>query len=284
MIYIGLTGWGDHDSLYRSDLPSVYKLKEYAAHFPVVEVDATFYAIQPERNIRKWIQDTPESFQFVVKAYQGMTGHTRGTNPYATREEMFASFKQMLAPFIEAKKLAMVLFQFPPWFDCKRENVEYLRYCKAAMGDTPCALEFRHQSWFEVKYRAHTLSFMKEEKWIHSICDEPQAGSGSVPTVLQCTDSSKTLIRMHGRNVHGWLKPSEGNWRDVRYLYRYSKQELKEWQTNINLLKHKSKDIYVLFNNNSGGDAADNAKQFIELMEIQYEGLAPKQLDLFELD
>ncbi len=42
-----------------------------------------------------------------------------------------------------------------------------------------------------------------------------------------------------------------------------------------------SKDVYVIFNNNSGGDAADNAAQFIDMLHIEYEGLAPRQLDLF---
>lgn len=42
MIYIGLTGWGDHDSLYTDDIKARDKLSEYSSHFPVVEVDATF--------------------------------------------------------------------------------------------------------------------------------------------------------------------------------------------------------------------------------------------------
>jgi uncharacterized protein YecE (DUF72 family) len=38
----------------------------------------------------------------------------------------------------------------------------------------------------------------------------------------------------------------------------------------------------LCFNNNSGGHAANNAKQRInKLLGIDYEGLAPKQLKLF---
>jgi uncharacterized protein YecE (DUF72 family) len=37
----------------------------------------------------------------------------------------------------------------------------------------------------------------------------------------------------------------------------------------------------VLFNNNSGGDAAQNGKQMKELLDIEYKGLTPRQLDLF---
>lgn len=281
MIYIGVTGWGDHDSLYPDQISPRDKLKEYAGHFPTVEVDAAFYAIQPKRNAEKWVKDTPDSFQFIVKAYQGMTGHQRGEIPFETKQEMFEAFKDSLEPYIEHNKLAMVLFQFPPWFDCKRENVEYLRWCKSQMDVIPSALEFRHQSWFAPVFKQKTLKFMTEENWIHSICDEPQSGEGSIPAVLETTNKDKLLIRFHGRNVHGWQKRNAENWREVRYLYRYNHQELSEWADSIQKLAVECKDIYVLFNNNSGGDAADNAKQMMELLGLEYEDLAPRQLDLF---
>ncbi len=281
MIYVGLTGWGDHDSLYSAGVGSGGKLQEYASHFPTVEVDSSFYAIQPKRNVERWVKNTPDMFRFVVKAYQGMTGHSRGEIPFESRDDMFTAFKQSLEPYQEANKLAMVLFQFPPWFDCKRENVDYIRWCRLQMGDIPVALEFRHQSWFSPQYADKTLSFMEKENWIHSICDEPQAGEGSIPTILHPTSKEDTLVRFHGRNYHGWTRPNEGNWREVRYLYRYNQQELEEWVQHINNLNLKSKNLYVLFNNNSGGDAADNAKEFISLLAIEYHGLAPRQLDFF---
>jgi uncharacterized protein YecE (DUF72 family) len=284
MINIGLTGWGDHDSLYDHIRSPRDKLKEYASYFPTVEVDASFYAIQPERNVQRWVEETPSSFQFIVKAYQGMTGHQRGEIPFENRKEMFAAFKDSLKPFQKANKLALVLFQFPPWFDCQRKNVAYLRVCKNEMGEIPCALEFRHQSWFTPKYKKQTLKFMREHKWIHSICDEPQAGEGSIPTILEITDNEKTLVRFHGRNVHGWQQRNAENWRDVRYLYRYNAEELEQFSSWLNTLNQACHQVYAVFNNNSGGDAADNAKQLINLMNIQYHGLASKQLDLLNLD
>lgn len=281
MIYIGVTGWGDHDSLYPVRIAPRDKLKEYAAHFPIVEVDTAFYAIQPQRNAEKWVAETPNNFHFIVKAYQGMTGHQRGDIPFDTKEEMFAAFKESLQPYLDKKKLGMVLFQFPPWFDCKRENIEYLRWVKKEMGEIPCALEFRHQSWFVEPLRQKTINFMKQEKWIHTVCDEPQSGQGSVPIVLEVTSQHKALIRFHGRNVHGWQKRTDENWREVRYLYRYNQEELLEWVNYLRGLQEKCEDVFVLFNNNSGGDAADNAKEMIRLLNIEYEGLAPRQLDLF---
>jgi uncharacterized protein YecE (DUF72 family) len=282
MIYVGVTGWGDHDSLYHGGVSQRDKLNEYGAHFPIVEVDASFYAVHPKRNSEKWVSETPASFQFVVKAYQGMTGHQRGEIPFESKKEMFKAFCDSLEAYRKSGKLAMVLFQFPPWFDCKRENVNYLRWCKAEMGDIPVAIEFRNQSWYRPNVVQQTLGFIEKEGWIHTVCDEPQAGEGSIPVVLHATDKDKTLVRFHGRNLHGWQRPASGdNWREVRYLYRYNHQELTEWVEKIRILEKESKELYVLFNNNSGGDAADNAKQMIELLGIEYEGLAPKQLGLF---
>lgn len=283
MIYIGVTGWRDHHSLYPAHLKSKDKLSEYSGHFPVVEVDSSFYAVQPVRNAIKWVNETSAIFRFVVKAYRGMTGHQQGVEPFETREEMFRTFKDSLKPYQDAGKLAAVLFQFPPWFDCKKKNVNYLRYCKKMMGNIPVALEFRNQSWFSKEYRTSTLSFMKEEGWIHTIADEPQVGDGSIPIVPVATNSEMTVVRMHGRNLHGWNKPNNAdtNWREVRYLYKYNKEELVEWKQIVTDLVKESKDVIILFNNNSGGDAAGNAKEFQEMLGITYKGLSPRQLNLF---
>lgn len=281
LINIGLTGWGDHDSLYGTNVSSRNKLVEYAGYFPIVEVDASFYAVQPQKNGEKWVRETPDNFRFIVKAYQGMTGHQRGELPFATMEEMFAAFLASLEPYQKANKLSMVLFQFPPWFDCVKENVLYLRTCRKLMEDIPCALEFRHQSWFMPKFFDKTLEFMKTEGWIHTICDEPQAGIGSIPTVLEISNQENVLIRLHGRNTHGWQQKNNPKWREVRYLYKYNQKELEEWREHINYLHSICQNVSVVFNNNSGGDAAGNALQLIKLLNIEYKNLAPRQLDLF---
>lgn len=280
MIKIGVTGWGDHDSLYPDGTPARDKLAVYSGHFPVVEVDSSFYAVQPAKNYEKWVAATPKDFTFVVKAYQGMTGHSRGKLPFDSVKQMFEAFIQSIQPVIASGKLEMVLFQYPPWFDCKKENVQVLRYAKEMLGEIPVALEFRNQTWFSEEMKEKTLRFIDEEGWIHTVCDEPQAGSGSIPIVMHTTEE-KTLIRMHGRNVYGWNNSGQPNWREVRYLYRYNQAELLEWKERIQTLAPETKNLTILFNNNSGGDAADNAKEMIDLLDIQYDFLAPRQLDLF---
>lgn len=284
MIRIGLTGWGDHEALYPPGTGAPDKLRLYGKTFPVVEVDSSFYAIQPERNFAKWAQETPAHFGFIVKAYQGMTGHQRGRTVPESADAMFEAFLASIRPLREAGKLKAVLFQYPPWFDCTRPHVDELRRAKERMGNIPLALEFRHQSWFGEDMRERTLSFMEREGWAHSICDEPQAGPGSVPIVDVPTHPELTVVRFHGRNAEGWHSSGEPNWRDIRYLYRYSAEELDEWSERLRRLLEKTKEICVLFNNNSGGDAAGNALELADMLGLGYPELpkTPRQLELFD--
>lgn len=194
---------------------------------------------------------------------------------------MFRAFRASVEPLVQAGKLSMVLFQYPPWFDCTKANVEVLRRARDLLDDVALALEFRHQSWFAGDMAERTLAFMRSEDWIHSVCDEPQAGEGSVPTVLHATHSGQTLVRFHGRNRDGWTRKEGRNWREVRYLYRYSREELAEWAGMLRQLERESETVDVIFNNNSGGDAAGNARMMAELLGLPVKELPPRQMDLF---
>lgn len=281
-IKIGLTGWRDHHTLYEG-LSKSNLLQMYAGHFPTVELDSSFYAIPPKSSVDKWIKETPASFKFIVKAYQGMTGHQRGDIPFASKQEMFQAFRDTFLPLKKAGKVAMVLCQFPPWFDCKKQHVDYLRYTRQELQDFDTALEFRNQSWYIDKFRDSTLQYMRGDRWIHSICDEPQIGEKSVPFVPVTTSKDKAFVRLHGRNKAAWNKPVTGDqWREVRYLYDYSDRELEELASQIRKISANVRDTYVAFNNNSGGHAAGNAKTMISKLNIVYDNLAPRQLNLFD--
>lgn len=282
MINIGLTGWGDHDTLYEDLARKSDKLKTYSSHFPIVELDASYYAIQPARNIKKWINETPERFQFVVKIHQALTLHADFRDFSETRQELFDAFKEMLAPLQESQKLAMVLVQFPPWLDCSSQNIKYILYVKQQLQDYPMCVEFRHQSWFNDQFKEETLSFLTEHQIIHAVVDEPQVKDASIPLVNRIT-SDIAFVRYHGRNIHGWTKKdmTDQEWRDVRYLYNYNEAELLDLAEKVKILEQKAKKVYVVFNNNSGGHAAQNAKTYQNILGIDYEGLAPQQLKLF---
>ena len=80
-VRFGTAGWSDA-SLSRNELfyPKSVKtpearLRHYAEHFQLVEVDATYYALLSAETVRRWAEWTPASFQFDVKAHPIFTGH-----------------------------------------------------------------------------------------------------------------------------------------------------------------------------------------------------------------
>ena len=66
------------------------RLAYYASSFPVVEVDATYYALPAERTAQLWAERTPPDFTFDIKAHALMTGQGTETRrlPKAIREAL----------------------------------------------------------------------------------------------------------------------------------------------------------------------------------------------------
>lgn len=277
MIKIGLTGWSDHPTIQRS----THKLEDYAMHFPIVEMDTSFYAIPPEKNILSWMETTPDIFQFIPKAYSGMTGHRQGMNEFSSTQEMFDQFKYAFNPLIAQGRIACFLFQFPPTFECTRASVHYLRQVREWMGELKVAVEFRHPSWFSEAFKDKTLEFLEANHFIHVIVDQPQTPANSVPFIPEVTHSTSTMIRLHGRNYRGWLGEEVDDWRKERTLYHYSTDELTDLAQTVKQLDAETRDTFIIFNNNSGGHAAPNAKELKRLLGIEYTHLGPQQTQLF---
>lgn len=111
----------------------------------------------------------------------------------------------MLEPLQTHHKLAMVLVQFPPWFDCNAQNIKYILYVRQQLQSFPMCVEFRHQSWFSDAFKEQTLAFLTEHEIIHAVVDEPQVKEGSIPLVNRITNEI-AFVRYHGRNRYGWTK------------------------------------------------------------------------------
>lgn len=279
MIEIGLTGWSYHDLIAPNPKR---KLLDYASHFPVVELDSSFYAIPSKKNILNWIETTPDTFQFIVKAYAPLTTHKSRIEETRSLGTIFEVYKLAFQPMVDSGKVKAFLFQFPPLFSCQREHVEYLRMVRRLMGDWPVAIEFRHRSWYSEEFQESTLNFLKEMNFIHVVVDQPQTPHNSVPFTPIATNPDLAFIRLHGRNYDGWLGDDTKDWRTFRTLYDYSEEELAEIKQAALNLEKQAKEVVVIFNNNSGGHAAPNAKVLQKLLGIDYGGLAPRQLDLFQ--
>lgn len=280
-ITIGLTTWTEHPALINNEQRPV-TLNEYAQYLPTVEVDTFFYALPQVTTIQNWLAEVPEAFQFIVKAHRGMTLHERGQEK-GELEQLFNRYRKTVAPLVAAGQLKTVLFQFPPYFDASPQDIEYLRRVRLWMGNLPIAIELRNQTWYRPGTLKSLLAFCRELHFTLVAADEPHGTVTSVPFVLATTNPDLVMMRLHGQNTEGWINQGK-SWRKTRTLYKYSPAELQAFCDQINQLTPQPKELCVIFNNNSGKDAAPNALQLQKMLDIHFTGLAPRspeQIDLF---
>lgn len=282
MITIGLTTWSEHQALIKEQNRSV-TLREYAAHFPVVEVDTSFYGIPQKATILRWQQQVPPSFQFIIKANRLLTGHTETAPTLMQLKDHFKQFTAAIEPLVETHQLKSVLCQFPPFFTANKKNVAYLRFLRQQLEQLPLALELRNQSWYTAQTRNSLISFCQQQAYTLVAADEPTQEIGSVPFMPEVTTPSLLILRLHGRNQKGWFNPGK-EWRKQRTLYRYNSAELTFFKHHIEALAGRVTEVCVIFNNNSGQDAAPNALELKRQLGIEFQGLGPlppEQTELF---
>lgn len=267
LIRVGTCAWSDHEHFYPPGLKAGDRLAYYARHFDLVEVDSTYYHLQPRRNFEKWAGVTPEGFAFNVKAHRSMTLHDR---PRPSDEELidtFAAFREAVQPLSEAGKLRALHFQFPPWFTRTQESVDYLHWMRDLLPGARVSIEFRHRSWFRGEEEtAATLRTLQDLGYVHTICDEPQVGSGSIPAVVEATDPGLAVLRLHGRNADTWYRKVKVT--GDRFDYLYSREELAEWAPPLTELAGRVEEVHVLFNNNRADYAVRSARIMQELLGL----------------
>lgn len=255
MILIGTAGYSYEDwrgVFYPEDIDKKDLLSFYAREFSFTEVNSTFYKM-PNRFMLYHMQEkTPEHFQFVIKAYRGMT-HKREDN-----EQHFTDFKEALKPLIEAGKLGCVLAQFPTSFRNRDENRDYLKDFRERMDQIPMVIEFRHEEWINERI----FELLEEEDLGYVCVDEPQFKT-LVPPIVRAT-SRIGYVRFHGRNYKKWWHHKETH---ERYDYLYTEKELKDWVPDILKLARRTDKTFVSMNNHYRAQAVINGRMLKELLE-----------------
>ena len=294
MIRIGTCSWTEKTLIQSGEFypknvrTAEARLQFYSGRFDTVEVDSTYYAIPPKSTAFLWAARSPANFVFHVKVYGALTGRAIDpkTLPPDIRDELpekdkavkqiyvkepalvrliTDKFMDALYPLMNAGKLGVMLFQFPPWFTYKVENLDVILKHKTMIGRNLMAVEFRHGSWYAQDVREKVFHFLRKNQIIHVVADEPQYGTlATVPFVPQTT-AEIAYYRLHGRNKDTWLKRGVGT--SLRYAYLYSEEELKELVPHVHTSAKRTKETYVMFNNCHGGYAMRNAEMLKALIK-----------------
>ena len=299
-ILVGTASWTDKSLIesgkfYPRDATTPEsRLRYYARHFPIVEIDSSYYGIPLPATAQLWAERSPPGFVFNVKAFRLFTGHQTQPKvfprdiqdelglpltkniyyadiPGEIRRELWSRFFDALDPLRRAGKLGAVHFQFAPWITSGGEPRKHVEHCLSTMSGVLTAVEFRNSSWWTDKIRDSTLAFEREHRVVNVIVDGPQGFGSSVPAVWEVTCPELAIVRMHGRNAQTWEKKGLKASSD-RFNYDYSKDELIELAAKINALAEHVPTVHAIMNNNYQDQGQRNAKTLISALQEIHPG------------
>ena len=198
------SGWYPADIAKKAD----ERLRFYATHFPIVENDASYYAIPDAKQAALWAERTPDGFTMSFKAFGAITTHPIDPKrlPRELREalpadaalkrrlyprdlpkdvfdEIHARFWVGLEPLRKAGKLGAILLQYPDWFPIGSQNKAEIIRARELLPDDTIAVEFRNRTWMEERNQAETLAFLRDNGLAYVSVDEPQGFPSSIPPV-----------------------------------------------------------------------------------------------------
>ena len=298
VIRIGTASWTDPTMTApgvfypRGATDAEERLAYYASTFPIVEIDATYYALPSARVAAAWVERTPPDFVFDAKAHALMTGQPTETKrlpkdlraalpeelaakprlyakdlPSELRDEVWRLYLAGLEPLRASGQLGSVLLQFPKWFFPTTESRDLILDAQERLGQVRSAVEFRSETWFNDKNLERTLRFLTDNSIPLVMVDGPQGLRSSVPPLTAVTSAELAVVRFHGRRVETW--EASGIPVVERFRYLYSEEELGEWTTRIREAAEEAREMHVLMNNCYANYGSTNARELAAMLDAE---------------
>lgn len=228
--HIGASGWHYkhwRGPFYPEKLPASKMLEFYCERFDTVEINNSFYRLPSPKALEAWRAATPKGFCFAVKGSRFLTHMKKLKDP----ESGLAKFMPRIE--ILGKKLGPILFQLPPFLECKPERLQ--TFLEALPKGHRYTFEFRNPGWHVPRVydclRKHRAAF----------CIFDLAGFHSP---LEVT-AGFVYVRLHGPGG--------------AYQGSYSSDTLKIWAQRVQDWRHAGKSVYVYFDNDQSAFAVHNA-------------------------
>lgn len=224
--------------LYPPGLPQKRWLEHYAARYPTVELNATFYRLPTASAVEGWRARVPPSFRFACKGSRFLTHMKRLADTSTGLERFFTPVRGL------ETQLAVVLWQLPPQMD--RPDAGRLEsFAQALPRDVRHAFEFRDAAWY-VPAVARVLSAHGIALCEHDLLPPvPPRARPDVPF---------RYLRFHGAGV--------------RYGGSYGRSGLAPVARDLDAWRRSGGDAFVYFNNDIGGGAVHDADALTALLAV----------------
>jgi uncharacterized protein YecE (DUF72 family) len=294
-ILTGTASWSDPgfiEAWYPAKLPATQRLRWYAEHFSLVEINSTFYRIPEARLAQSWCHQTPEGFVFDVKLHRYLSRHStkidflpkdvrtkaevqRGRVRLTPKLEN-AVAKQFLAgikPLAQEGKLGALLLQLSPEFGPRDHQLNELDSLLEVLAGYRVAIELRNRGWVLEERLAETRRFFKRRHLTFVMVDGPDDPHFMIlPSIDLITTPALGYIRAHGRNAAGYIRK-----RTVagRFNYDYSKTGLEQLAERAARMARDTSEMHVVYNNNKADYAPRAAATFQEILIEKHPALLP---------
>jgi len=286
-IVVGTSSWADPGFIkdwYPQGMPAGERLPWYAERFEGVELNSSFYAVPERSSVRRWCEVTPDGFTFDVKLHRLLSRHSAGLDslPPELRDgarttargrveltpELEASLIRevlhVLEPMADAGKLSGLLLQLTPAFSPKRNDLSELEPLVHAVRPHRLAIELRNRRWALDEQIERTMEWFSDHEAAFVCVDAPPAEATPImPAVDAVTRDDLAYVRIHGRNVDGYL---HGKSVAERFGWIYADEELEEIAGRAHSLAEQAEEVRVYFNNNRDDDAPTAARRFRALL------------------
>ena len=149
---VGCAGWAIPKS-HASEFPHEGShLERYAARFPAVEINSSFYRPHQPATYARWAASVPDDFQFSAKVPRAIT-----------HDQRLAAADVMLDVFLSevtclGAKLGCLLVQLPPSLTYDQPIAEEFFTDLRAQYNGPVVIEPRHPSWFTSDVSARLIA------------------------------------------------------------------------------------------------------------------------------
>ncbi len=216
--WVGTSGYNYPEwkgTFYPATLPAAKMLEFYAARFPTVEINYTFYRMPTEKLVAGWAQGTPSPYRITLKAPQRIT-HIGRLKNCGQLVRAFCGVAGTLGD-----KLGALLFQLPPNM---KKDVGLL---SALLDELPPgarpAFEFRHLSWFD---------------------DEVMAALTTRRAALCVADSEKLSAPVRITAGFGYFRLRDEG---------YTRRDIARWAETIARATTACTDVFVYFKHEEKG-------------------------------
>jgi uncharacterized protein YecE (DUF72 family) len=251
-IWIGTAGYSYRDwvgAFYPPGTRGAQMLAYYSRHFPLVELNFTFYRTPTASILNRLADQTPAGCQFVVKLPQSLSHESNARDLAACREAV--------AALTARHQLLSLLCQLPQRVHHSSKAEHWLETLADAFSGLRLAVEFRHRSW---SYPGLITWAEKADVDLVSV-DAPDL-PGLFPSGL-IRAGSRVYVRMHSRQPANWYAGHA-----PRYDYSFPDSALNEWIDAISRGNDVDQAVFI-FNNCYRHQAVDNARRLRALFALR---------------